>query len=84
MIVRIALACLLGCALAFTAAAGGAKRDRKPAQPDRRIAITIDDLPWQWAGRLHPDVFATRHAKLIATVRASGVTGVGFVNEKEL
>jgi peptidoglycan/xylan/chitin deacetylase (PgdA/CDA1 family) len=81
---RVALACLLGCALALTATAGGAKRDRKPAQPDRRIAITIDDLPWQWAGRLHPEVFAARHAKLIAAVRASGVTGVGFVNEKEL
>ncbi|MCC8362860.1 polysaccharide deacetylase family protein [Lysobacter sp. A6] len=87
MIARVAaLACLLlWCALAPTAVAGGAKgKPKRTPEVDRRIAITIDDLPWQWAGRLHPDVFAARHAKLIAAVRASGVTGVGFVNEKEL
>jgi peptidoglycan/xylan/chitin deacetylase (PgdA/CDA1 family) len=79
------LACLLLFAVAPATAAGGGKRKPKPAaEVDRRIAITIDDLPWQWAGRLHPDVFAARHAKLLASLKAAGVTGVGFVNEKEL
>ncbi|UHQ20237.1 polysaccharide deacetylase family protein [Lysobacter sp. KIS68-7] len=82
MIRRLALtACLLWCAFARTAAAG----DAVVAPPvDRKIAITVDDLPWQWAGRLPPDVFAQRHAKLLGAFRAAGVTGVGFVNEKEL
>ena len=71
------VACLLWSAVA-PAWAG------EPAVADRRIAITVDDLPWQWAGRLHPDVLAARHARLIEAVRASGVPGVGFVNEKEL
>jgi peptidoglycan/xylan/chitin deacetylase (PgdA/CDA1 family) len=77
-----AIACLLWCAFAPTAAAG----DHAVITPtaDRRVAITFDDLPWQWAGRLHADVFAARHAKLIEALRASGVTGVGFVNEHEL
>ena len=77
---RVALlACLLVCAFAHAAAAG------EPAtEGDRSIAITFDDLPWQWAGRLHPDVFAARHARLLDAVRKSGVTGVGFVNEHEL
>lgn len=75
------LACLLGCAFAHAAAAGEPTGE---AANDRRIAITFDDLPWQWAGRLHPDVFAARHARLMAAVRKSGVTGIGFVNEKEL
>jgi peptidoglycan/xylan/chitin deacetylase (PgdA/CDA1 family) len=80
MIRRLAvIACLLGCALAHAAVAG-----EPAAADDRRIAITIDDLPWQWAGRLHPDVFAARHARLMEAVRKSGVTGVGFVNEHEL
>lgn len=77
---RLAIvACLLWCALAPTATAG-----EPGVVDDRRIAITIDDLPWQWAGRLHADVLATRHARLMEALRASGVTGVGFVNEKEL
>ena len=54
MIARIAvLACLLLFAVAPATAGGGKRKPKAAAEVDRRIAITIDDLPWQWAGRLH-------------------------------
>lgn len=52
--------------------------------PDRRIAITIDDLPWQ---RLTPAAQAdlpARHQRLMAQLAQAGVPTVGFVNEGKL
>ncbi|HZH44828.1 MAG TPA: polysaccharide deacetylase family protein [Lysobacter sp.] len=54
------------------------------AEPDRRIAVTIDDLPWQSADSLAPDTLRARHAQLMRALRQAGVTGVGFVNEGRL
>lgn len=54
------------------------------ADADRRIAITIDDLPWQWIDRIPEDALRERHAQLMAQLRRAGVSGVAFVNEGKL
>jgi peptidoglycan/xylan/chitin deacetylase (PgdA/CDA1 family) len=54
------------------------------AEPDRRIAVTIDDLPWQRMARTAPEALAERHAALMAQLREGGVPVVGFVNEDKL
>ncbi len=72
---------LLRCgALALLCIAGFAHA----AEPDRRIALTIDDLPWQRLGeRAEPELDA-QHAQLIAALKQTGVPVVGFVNEGKL
>ena len=54
------------------------------AAPDRRIAVTIDDLPWARLDRIAPPDLQARHARLIASLRAANVPIVGFVNESKL
>lgn len=54
------------------------------ASPDRRIAVTIDDLPWARLDRIAPPDLQARHARLIASLRAAKVPIVGFVNESKL
>ena len=34
-------------------------------EPDRRITVTIDDLPWQRMATTSPDALRTRHAALL-------------------
>jgi peptidoglycan/xylan/chitin deacetylase (PgdA/CDA1 family) len=56
-----------------------------PGQPvERRIAITIDDLPWATLGDETPPTMAGYHAKLMAALKAGGAPVVGFVNEGKL
>ena len=66
---------LLGLLCAFSAQA---------AEPDRRIAVTIDDLPWQRMAITSPDALRTRHAALLEQLRIGGVPVTGFVNEDKL
>jgi len=54
------------------------------ATPDRRIAVTIDDLPWQRIAKTAPEALAARHAALLEQLRQGGVPVVGFVNEDKL
>lgn len=54
------------------------------AEPDRRIAVTIDDLPWQRMATTSPEDLRVRHAALLAQLRQAGVPVVGFVNEDKL
>lgn len=56
----------------------------EPPQPDRRIAVTIDDLPWQRIDRTGVAGLPERHAQLMASLRQAGVPVVGFVNEDKL
>ncbi len=51
---------------------------------ERRLAITIDDLPWQQIGASPAASVASQHAALIAELRAAGVPATGFVNEDKL
>ena len=54
------------------------------AEPDRRIAITIDDLPWQRMDKTPDTELPRRHAQLMAQLKQAGVPVVGFVNEGKL
>lgn len=52
--------------------------------PPRRIAITIDDLPWVTIDALAPAELEVRHQRLMAALDAAGVPVTGFVNEDKL
>ncbi|WP_313348065.1 polysaccharide deacetylase family protein [Stenotrophomonas sp.] len=54
------------------------------AAPDRRIALTIDDLPWQRLDERAEPELAVRHAQLMAALKQADVPVVGFVNEAKL
>ena len=54
------------------------------AEPDRRIAVTIDDLPWQRMDSTPPTRLHSGHAALIAQLKQAGVPVTGFVNEDKL
>src|SRR6478735_5985249 len=86
--------CIGGCALLLllvSATATGAATTPEEKPLDRRIAITIDDLPWQtldgnaWyltdAGAA---IMADYHQRLMAGIRAEKAPVVGFVNEGKL
>lgn len=62
------------------------------ATPDRRIAITFDDLPWASldpdtplpaTGTVPPDI-AAAHARLLARLEEAKVPAIGFVNASRL
>ncbi len=53
-------------------------------QDDRRIAITIDDLPWQSMGSKLSDDWVPWHDKLIAQLKEADAPVIGFVNEEKL
>ena len=76
------LQCLLLLGLAMPAAA------LAPVEPDRRIAITIDDLPWASLGPHQPqkpaDTLMSHHRQLMAALRAARAPVTGFVNEVKL
>lgn len=52
--------------------------------PDRRITVTIDDLPWQRMASTSPERLRVGHAALLEQLRRGGVPVVGFVNEDKL
>jgi peptidoglycan-N-acetylglucosamine deacetylase len=53
-------------------------------QPDRQVAITIDDLPAGMADHMPAADITAMTAKLLGTLRDQKVPVVGFVNEKKL
>ena len=55
-----------------------------PKQPDRQVAVTIDDLPAGMADRLPAADITAMTAKLLGTLRDQKIPVVGFVNEKKL
>ena len=73
----IAALCAL-CALATLAGSQVAK------QPDRQVAITIDDLPAGMSDRLPAAAITEMTTKLLGTLRDQKIPVVGFVNEKKL
>lgn len=56
------------------------------ADDPRRLAITIDDLPWSQLSRGAPlgDTIAQQHARLVAAIAHERAPVVGFVNEDKL
>jgi len=55
-----------------------------PTQPDRQVAITIDDLPAGSAESMTAATLTEMTSKLLATLRQQNVPAVGFVNEGKL
>jgi peptidoglycan/xylan/chitin deacetylase (PgdA/CDA1 family) len=53
-------------------------------QPDRQIAITIDDLPAGNASNMSAAEITDMTSRLLAALREQKVPAVGFVNEKKL
>jgi len=54
------------------------------AEVDRRIAVTIDDLPWARLDEIVPPDLQARHEALMAQLHQAGVPVVGFVNGNKL
>lgn len=52
--------------------------------PERRIAITIDDLPWVSFDGLDEEQLDARHRRLLAALDLAGVPVTGFVNGDKL
>ncbi|WP_251275669.1 hypothetical protein, partial [Enterobacter hormaechei] len=50
------------------------------AEVDRRIAVTIDDLPWGRVDKKVPPDLLARHEALMAQLHQADVPVVGFVN----
>lgn len=61
-----------------------AENPQSASAPDRRIAVTIDDLPWQRIASTAPGALKARHAALLEQLRQGGVPVIGFVNEDKL
>jgi len=70
------------CALLLAAA--GLASGAADAQPERAIAITIDDLPAGAANFMTAAEITSMTTKLLATLRDNKVPAVGFVNERKL
>jgi peptidoglycan/xylan/chitin deacetylase (PgdA/CDA1 family) len=75
---------LLILVLASMMANASASAGESSTAPDRRITITIDDLPWQRMANTPPHTLQTRHDTLIAQLKEGGVPVTGFVNEDKL
>lgn len=54
------------------------------AEIDRRIAVTIDDLPWARLDEIQPPDLQARHQALLDQLQQANVPVVGFVNENKL
>jgi peptidoglycan/xylan/chitin deacetylase (PgdA/CDA1 family) len=54
------------------------------ARPERRIAITIDDLPAASANSMNAATITAMTKQLLATLREEKIPVVGFVNERKL
>src|SRR5688500_14764531 len=79
---RFPVLVLLSCGLLSASTLAATSGTQAP--PDRRIAITIDDLPWQRIERTPVPDLARRHAQLIAQLRQADAPVTGFVNEGKL
>ena len=87
-----ALACLLLAAPLARAATPTAATTATATPPDRRIAITFDDLPWASldpntplpAQGTVPPRIAAESARLLHAIKDTGTPAIGFVNSARL
>jgi len=78
VVVPLLLHLILGLAPTPAAAAEPA------APPDRRIALTVDDLPWVQLPAVATAEVLPAHRRLVAAVARAGVPVVAFANEGKL
>ncbi|HEY9285494.1 MAG TPA: polysaccharide deacetylase family protein [Pyrinomonadaceae bacterium] len=62
---------------AFVAAAG-------QSRPERRVAVTFDDLPMSGGGNPDGPTVVESNRKIVAVLAANKIPAVGFVNERQL
>jgi len=62
----------------------GTTTAKAATQPDRQVAITIDDLPAANAAFMDAATITDLTSRLVATLRDEKIPAVGFVNEKRL
>ena len=72
------------CGVAFVVAFISNGVGQTAVQPNRQVAITIDDLPAGSAGGMSAATITEMTSKLMAALREQKVPAVGFVNEKKL
>ena len=72
------------CALLVLLVALGTLASPADAPPERRIAITIDDLPAAAANSMSAATITAMTKQLLGTLRDQKVPVVGFVNERKL
>ncbi len=75
---------VLGSSCMAQGAEPAAHASARESAPQRRIAVTIDDLPWQRLGEKAVAGLPGWHARLLEQLRRAGVPVVGFVNEDKL
>lgn len=88
----IAFACLLPAATATAQVATATASAAETASPDRRIAITFDDLPWASldpntplpARGTVPPRIAAESTRLLRAIEHAGTPAIGFVNSARL
>jgi peptidoglycan/xylan/chitin deacetylase (PgdA/CDA1 family) len=64
--------------------AASARAGAADAQPERAIAITVDDLPAGAANVMSASAITDMTRKLVSTLKSANVPAVGFVNERKL
>lgn len=70
--------------LILASGAQAADKDKNKTAPDRRIAMTVDDLPWvQLPGVSTSEIIADHH-RLIAAIKRANAPVIGFVNEGKM
>jgi peptidoglycan/xylan/chitin deacetylase (PgdA/CDA1 family) len=80
----VACAICVVCVLCFGAKPAASARPAPDAQPERAIAITVDDLPAGAANIMSAAAITDMTRKLVATLKNANVPAVGFVNERKL
>jgi len=82
---HLLLACLFTVAASWPSLAGAATDAPDRAHvPDRRIVMTVDDLPWVQLPSLPSAEAIDGHRRLVAAIERAGVPAIGFVNEGKL
>ena len=58
--------------------------EANPQSNERRIALTIDDLPWVMNRNEPPHNLEAHYGRFLASLKQSGVPAIGFVNDGKL
>jgi len=70
--------------LLFLASSMTIAGEATPLANERRISLTIDDLPWVMNRNDAPDDLELHYDRLLASLKQTGVPAIGFVNDGKL
>ena len=72
------------CSLIFLSSSVSAANQVTAPSNERRIALTLDDLPWVMNRNEPPADLETHYGRLIASLKQTGAPAIGFVNDGKL